>query len=51
MPQGSWLKGKQNLALGPGNNIGVGSHGHVRKTRNHEHEGFEGFPITKSESY
>ena len=31
--------------------IGVGSHGHVRKYRNHEHEAFEGFPIVKSTIY
>ena len=32
-------------------NIGFGAQGHVQKSRNHEHEGFEGFPITKSKSY
>ena len=25
------------------NNIGFGAHGHVPKSENHEHEGFDGF--------
>ena len=31
--------------------IGFGSHGHVRKSENHENEGFSGFPKVKSKSY
>ena len=30
---------------------GLGSPGHVRKSRNHGNEGFEGSPISKSKSY
>ena len=30
---------------------GVGSHGHVRKSENHENDGFSGFPKVKSKSY
>ena len=33
------------------NNIGLGAQGHVRKSRNHMHAGFNGSPIIKSESY
>ena len=33
------------------NNIGFGVHGHVRKSRNHRHEGSEGSHITKLKSY
>ena len=33
------------------NNIGLGAQGHVRKSRNHENEGFEGYPIMTSKSY
>ena len=31
------------------NNMGVGSQGRVRKSRNHEHEGFFGFSRNESE--
>ena len=31
--------------------IGLGSHGHVQKSENHEHEGLSGFPKVKSKSY
>ena len=30
------------------NHIGFGAQGRVQKSRNHEHEGFEGSPMTKS---
>ena len=33
------------------NNIRFGSHGHVRKARNHENDGFSVSPIVKSKSY
>ena len=33
------------------NNIGFGAQRHVQKSRNHENEGFEGSPISKSKSY
>ena len=33
------------------NHVGFRAHGHVRKSRNHENEGFGGFPIKKSKSY
>ena len=33
------------------NHIGFGAQGHVRKSRNHSNEGFEGSHITKSKSY
>ena len=33
------------------NDIGFGARGYVRKSRNHENEGFEGFPIMKLNSY
>ena len=31
-------------------NIGFGSRGQVRKSRNHEHEGLEGSPVSKLEN-
>ena len=33
------------------NNIGLGAQVHVSKSRNHENEGVEEFPIMKSKSY
>ena len=33
------------------NDISLGRHGHVQKSRNHEYEGFSVPPITKSKSY
>ena len=30
---------------------GLGSHGHVRKSRNHEHDGFSVFPVMNLKSY
>ena len=33
------------------NHIGFGAQGHVRKSRNHEHEGFHDFSIVKRKSY
>ena len=41
----------QESGLTKGTNKRFGAQGHVRKSGNHEHEGFEGFPIMKSKYY
>ena len=46
----SWIV--LNVLVSPKiNNIGFGVHGHVRKSRNHENEEFDGSHISKSKSY
>ena len=32
-------------------NVGLGAHGHFRKSRNHRNDGFEGLDIIKLKSY
>ena len=46
----SWVF-KSSLGSPKMNNIGFGAQGHVRKSRNHRNEGFEGSHISKSKSY
>ena len=45
----SWIL--QSILVSPKiNNIGFGAQGYVRKSRNHEHEGFEASPISESKN-